>query len=349
MMMMGWWREWGPVAVMVAADVGFAVMNVMIKKVIDEGMDRLVIVTLRQLVATFFMAPIAKTRPKLTGEIFVYLFFSALFGASLPQYLFFVGLQYTSATFSCAFLNMAPIFTFLIALPLRLETLDLKSKAGMTKLLGTITCLSGAILLTLYQGPVLPHKHSTQTLIKPYHMGYSSNTKQWMVGSIALLAGCLCWASWFLLQSKLCKKYPAIYSATALIFSLSFVQAAALSLATQKSISVWVLKKKLEIVTVVFSGVVGSGLGFLAMSWCVGKRGPVFTAAFTPLIQIMVAAFDFSILHEQLHLGSILGSALVIMGLYFLLWGKSKEAQLSNGVKPNEEHVELPPVQVQTV
>lgn len=46
---------------------------------------------------------------------------------------------------------------------------------------------------------------------------------------------------------------------------------------------------------------------------------------------------------------SILGSALVIMGLYFLLWGKSKEAQLSNGVKPNEEHVEQPPVQVQTV
>lgn len=50
-------------------------------------------------------------------------------------------------------------------------------------------------------------------------------------------------------------------------------------------------------------GIVGSGLSFVGMAYCVKKRGPVFTAAFSPLIQIIVAMFDFSILHEQLHLG----------------------------------------------
>ncbi|KAK3018204.1 hypothetical protein RJ639_002897 [Escallonia herrerae] len=35
--------------------------------------------------------------------------------------------------------------------------------------------------------------------------------------------------------------------------------------------------------------------------------------------------FDIPVLHEQLHLGSLLGSIIVIAGLYLLLWGKNKE------------------------
>jgi large subunit ribosomal protein L9e len=46
-----------------------------------------------------------------------------------------------------------------------------------------------------------------------------------------------------------------------------------------------------------------SAVGFLIMTWCVHKRGPVFTAAFIPIIQIMVAIIDFFFLHEQIYLG----------------------------------------------
>lgn len=50
-------------------------------------------------------------------------------------------------------------------------------------------------------------------------------------------------------------------------------------------------------------GVIGSGLCFVGMSWCVKKRGPVFTAAFSPLVQIIAAIYDVPFMHEQLHLG----------------------------------------------
>ena len=50
-------------------------------------------------------------------------------------------------------------------------------------------------------------------------------------------------------------------------------------------------------------GIVGSGLCYVVMSWCVKQRGPVFTAAFSPFIQAFVAVFDISILHEEVHLG----------------------------------------------
>ncbi|XP_010941182.1 WAT1-related protein At3g30340 [Elaeis guineensis] len=350
---MGWCEEWKPIFVMLAVEVAYAAMNTVIKTATDEGMNGLIFITLRQLIATLFMAPVAyfrerKTRPKLTTEIIVYLFFSAMFGTSLTQYLFFFGLRNTTATFACAFLNMVPVLTFLIALPFRLETLNVKTRAGIAKLLGTIICLVGATLLTFYKGVALTnttHQSSVSKQQGRYNASYS--TKQWMMGSMAYLAGCLSWSSWFLLQSKVGKKYPALYSGSFLIFFLGFLQGAVLSLATQKSFSVWVLKKKVEIITVIVSGIAGSGFCFLAMSWCVEKRGPVFTAAFTPLLQILVAGIDFSILHEPLYLGSVLGSVLVIPGLYFLLWGKRKEAQ-SSAAKTTEENEEHQ-VQLQTV
>jgi drug/metabolite transporter (DMT)-like permease len=50
-------------------------------------------------------------------------------------------------------------------------------------------------------------------------------------------------------------------------------------------------------------GVVASGIGYLLLTYCVEKRGPVFTAAFSPLAQIFVAGIDLFILHEPLYLG----------------------------------------------
>lgn len=57
-------------------------------------------------------------------------------------------------------------------------------------------------------------------------------------------------------------------------------------------------------------GMVGSGLGYVTMSWCVKKRGPVFTAAFSPLVQIMAAMIDIPVLHERFYLGRSFFSSL---------------------------------------
>ncbi|XP_074563142.1 WAT1-related protein At3g30340-like [Curcuma longa] len=322
----GWWRRGRVVAVMLAIDAAFAVMNIMIKKTLDAGTDRLAIITLRQLVAAVVLAPIAyfrerKMRPKLTKSICLHLFFSAALGAALTQYLFLVGLQYTSATFACAFANILPVLTFLMALLFRLETLNLKHAAGISKAVGSLVCVAGALVLSLYKGAALLAAGANNGGAG----GASYSSRQRAMATCTLFAACLCYASWFLVQSKVGQKYPAIYSGAALTFLISFLQAAALSLGLQRGLSVWLLKSKLAIATVLYSGVVGSGVGFLAMSWCVEQRGPLFAAAFTPLTQILVAVIDTSLFHTQLYLGSVLGSALVIAGLYFLLWGKNKD------------------------
>lgn len=53
--------EWNckPALTMLVVDMALAAMNIMIKKAMQEGMNSLVFITLRHLVATLFMAPIA--------------------------------------------------------------------------------------------------------------------------------------------------------------------------------------------------------------------------------------------------------------------------------------------------
>ncbi|XP_024030837.1 WAT1-related protein At3g30340 [Morus notabilis] len=327
-------EEWKPFMAMVGVDLAFAVVNILLKKVLDEGMDHLVLVTYRLSISAIFLAPIAyfwerDSRPRLTLRILCYLFLSAIIGASLTQYLFLLGIQYTSATFSCAFINMVPVLTFLMALPFGIEAVNLKCNSGRAKVIGTLVCIGGGALLTLYKGPSLFENSHVTNRMMDSTIGISSAKKaeRWTIGTIALVIGTLSWSSWFLLQSSIGKRYPCQYSSTAIMSFFGAIQSAILSFSTGSHFSVWILRGWIQVATVMFAGMVGSGLGYVTMSWCVKKRGPVFTAAFSPLVQIMAAMIDIPVLHERFYLGSLLGSIAVIIGLYILLWGKKKEMQ----------------------
>ncbi|CAK9170316.1 unnamed protein product [Ilex paraguariensis] len=326
--------KWYPAIAMIGIDFAFAVVNILLKKVVDDGMNHLVFITYRQFVSTMFLAPVGfflerNSRPKLTLGLLCYLFLSAIVGASLTQYLFLLGIQYTSATFSCAFLNMVPVVTFIMALPLGLETVNTKSSGGRAKVLGTVVCLGGAILMTFYRGMPLfsssQPQGAIQTVDQALIFSLAKRKERWTIGSIALIAGTLLWSSWFLLQSNIARSYPCQCSSTAIMAFFGAIQSAILSFCIDRNLALWVLKGKTEILSLLYAGMVGSGLCIVGMAWCVKKQGPVFTAAFSPLVQIMAAMFEVPILHEEIHLGSLLGSIVVIVGLYALLWGKNKE------------------------
>lgn len=327
--------QWKPVVGMLVISFVFAVVNLLLKKMIDQGTNNMVIATYRLLSSAIFLAPIAffwerKSRPKLTASIFCHLFLGAFVGLTLTQYFFLRGLDYISVTFSCAFLNTVPVNTFILALVFRLEKLNMSSKAGRAKVLGTFICMGGAFLLILYKGIPLTNPRSEATTTDILNLAGTmisgKKKRSWVAGSILSLAGCFMWSAWFLMQAKISKIYPCQYSSTAIMSFFGAIQSAVLSLILKRKFSMWILKSKLEIISVLNAGIIGSGLGYVGMSWCIKQRGPVFTSSFTPFIQIFAAMFDFSFLHEQIYLGSVLGSILVILGLYILLWAKRTEA-----------------------
>jgi len=55
----GCMEQWAPTAAMVATNVVIAVMNALIKQALSQGMNRLVLITFRQMLATLFLGPIA--------------------------------------------------------------------------------------------------------------------------------------------------------------------------------------------------------------------------------------------------------------------------------------------------
>ncbi|KAK7324227.1 hypothetical protein VNO77_27756 [Canavalia gladiata] len=331
-----------PVCMMILVNLALACVNLLLKKVLNEGMDYMSIVTYRQAISFIFMTPIAcfyDRKHKLKVNIICLLFLSALLGVTLPQYLFLLGLEYTSATFSCAFLNTVPVFTFIMAVPFGIEKVNMQSKSGKAKVLGTCVCIGGALLLILYKGMPLINPQSHHVADKVTTTPPSAKLEKWIIGSILLTAGCLLWSSWFIIQEKISKKYPCQSSSTAILSLFAAIQSAILTLIIKRNNASWILKGKLEVMSVIYAGLVGSGLCYVAMSWCVKQRGPVFTAAFTPLIQIFVALLGFSILKEEIYLGSVAGSALVIAGMYILLWGKRIEEgkYVQKGTQTNQD------------
>lgn len=51
-------EEWKPFIIMVAINFAFAVVNILLKKVLEEGINHLVLVTYRLSISTMFLAPI---------------------------------------------------------------------------------------------------------------------------------------------------------------------------------------------------------------------------------------------------------------------------------------------------
>ncbi|CAN6210767.1 unnamed protein product, partial [Urochloa humidicola] len=73
--------------------------------------------------------------------------------------------------------------------------------------------------------------------------------------------------------------------------------------------------------------VFGSGVVFYLQSWCISMRGPLYSAMFTPLCTVLTTALSAIVLHEELHIGSLLGAVAVVAGLYVVLWGKAEDAR----------------------
>ncbi|XP_043700383.1 WAT1-related protein At3g30340-like [Telopea speciosissima] len=81
-------------------------------------------------------------------------------------------------------------------------------------------------------------------------------------------------------------------------------------------------------------GIMVTGLCFYVMTWCIHKKGPVFTSAFNPLLIVFSFLSETIVYKNPAHWGSIVGVVLVVSGLYLLLWAKSRDTETE---KMNED------------
>ncbi|RLM92920.1 WAT1-related protein [Panicum miliaceum] len=326
-----------PPVAMVLVQLGFAGMNVVSKLALDAGMSPYVLIAYRNLIAAAFIAPVAyllerRSGATVTKKVLLQIFVSSIFGATLNQVLYFVGLKSTTPTVACALTNTLPALTFVMAAALKMETVRPGTPAGQAKLVGTAVCVGGSMIIPFYKGPVLRHWAS------PIHWSFAEHTSSAsapaaaagghsgaVAGDVLIIGSCVAWAVWFILQSRMAEGFSAPYTSTAIMCVMAGAQCAGVSAAMDRSLAVWKLGFDIRLYSVLYIGIVGSGIGFAVMSWCIQVRGPLYVSMFSPLLLVVVAIVGWAILGEKIHVGSAIGSALIVAGLYMVLWGKGRE------------------------
>ncbi|KAI3508998.1 hypothetical protein L1887_24021 [Cichorium endivia] len=327
-------QELLPSLIMVLVQFEFAGMNIFSKLALDSGMNPFIHVAYRQMFAFVTLGPLAYfiergKRPRMTFSIFIQVFFCSVFGLTANQITYFVGLKNSTPTIACALSNLLPALTFVLAVIFKQENAKLKTLAGQAKLMGTLIGVGGAMLLSMYHGPVVPIGESgidlniAKNTIKDPNEDSQGN----LIGPILIIISAFTWAIWFIIQAKMGNKYPAPYSSSALMMAMATVECSIFGIIMEPRLHEWSLVPAIRAVSCVYSGVVCSGIGVCMMSWCIDKKGPLFVSVFSPLLLVIVAALSWALLREKLYLGTLLGSLLIVLGLYCVLWGKSKEIE----------------------
>ncbi|KAM0873297.1 hypothetical protein ACQ4PT_038110 [Festuca glaucescens] len=126
-------------------------------------------------------------------------------------------------------------------------------------------------------------------------------------------------------KAKVGEVYPCHYSIAAMVCLFGAIQSTIMAACVERDKEQWRLGLNIRLYSSAYAGLVASGFAFPLLSWCLRKKGLLFIAVFSPLMLIFVAVLSSILLNEALYLGSVLGSILIVGGLYLVLWGKAKE------------------------
>ncbi|XP_020234532.1 WAT1-related protein At1g68170 [Cajanus cajan] len=319
-----------PILLMIVVQTLYAVVNIMIKLVADDGMSLSILVTYRFIFASAFIVPLAliferKSLQCLTGQVLLQGLLCGVFGGALLQNLYVKSLALTSAVYVTAMLNLIPAVTYVLSVFVGFEKSNLGTVGGMAKLVGTLTGIAGAMILTFYKGRRLC---LWSTYIDLSHHATSpptAPTGSLLWGCILAFAATLSYSLWLIVQTKMSQKFPWHYSIAALTSVTASILSVIFALCTERDWSQWKLGWNLRLLTAASAGIFASGVCYTLLAWCVRRKGPLFASAFSPLMLVVVTLAGPLVLDECLNIGSLTGSVLIVGGLYMLLWGKSKE------------------------
>ncbi|XP_031482293.1 protein WALLS ARE THIN 1-like [Nymphaea colorata] len=315
---------------MLALQFGYAGFHVVSRAALNMGVSKVVFPVYRNIIALILLVPFAyflekKERPKITPSFLIQFFLLALCGITANQGFYLLGLEHTSPTFASAIQNSVPAITFLMAALLRLEKVHLNRKDGIAKVAGTLLCVGGASIITLYKGPTIIRPYLTNSGNEFLLQLGSTGGKNWTLGCLFLIGHCLSWSGWLVLQAPVLKRYPARLSVTSYTCFFGVIQFLIIAAFIERDSQAWIIRSGGELFTILYAGLVASGIAFAVQIWCIDRGGPVFVAVYQPVQTLVVAIMASVALGEQFYLGGIIGAVLIISGLYLVLWGKNEE------------------------
>ncbi|KAK1325359.1 WAT1-related protein [Acorus calamus] len=327
-------EEVGIVFGLVVVQLVFASYGVALGRLLMMGLDPIALVVYGCLATVVFLSPLAiafererwprRLRPMLVMQ-FVLI---ALGGVTSFQLLSLVGIKKTSPAIASAMPNLAPGFIFIIAGCLGLEKINMKCKYGITKIMGTLLCLTGAIAMGLLQGhsPLPPPSSFPGSPPLSSISLQDAVERDRIIGTLCLLIAVLSLSCSMVLQAMIMKEFPAPLSLCTISSFIAFIFTAAFKLAVDGDLGI-------GLPTMSFGSLILFGsLGGIVNGMCIGfqvwslkKRGPVLVSMFSPVGTVCSAILSALTLGQPMTISSIVGMILMFGGLYLVLWAKKKE------------------------
>ncbi|KAG6383529.1 hypothetical protein SASPL_156716 [Salvia splendens] len=321
---------------MLVVQVIAAGLQLLSRVILSEGTFIFALLTYRNILAALCVAPFALyfergALKKINFAAFFWLFMVALTGILLAMGLFYYGLKDTSATYATNFLNLIPILTFIFSIILRIEKLNLHTKGGKIKSLGAILCFAGILTMALYKGKsfnLSAHNHH-KIVIKTHQ----NNIR----GTLLLIGSSISYGFWFILQVKLFKVFPYRYSGTMIICCIASVQATVVGLCMDTKVKSWRLGWNLQLLTILYSATLATGVTYALISMVVAEKGPTYPSMFNPLSLLFILIIEAIFFGQELYVGSLIGMALIVAGLYSFLWGSDNDRKATPPPLPLKE------------
>lgn len=318
--------------ILVAALLTIEMLDVIVytvsKAAMREGMNDFVFVMYSNAFAACLLLPITfffyrKTPlPPLTYCILAQLFINSLLSCSV-QMLRYLGIGYSTPTLATAMSDLIPAFTFILAILFRMEKLNWKANSTQAKSIGTLVSITGAFIITLYRGQAIINNHPSLHL-SSNKLG-SSEQFHWIIGAVFLATHSFVLSLLFIVQTWIIRNYPAelviVLTRAIIVFMISLP----VSLISVKDPKALRLGFNVQLVAIICAAIFTVSLRSIVHIWVMEKKGPLYVAMFKPIGIIFAVILGITFLGDSLYFGSVIGAAVVVIGFYAVIWGKSKE------------------------
>ncbi|KAJ1255173.1 hypothetical protein BS78_05G119800 [Paspalum vaginatum] len=251
-----------------------------------------------------------------------WIFFNGFIGYAVPMSMYYYGLQDTTASYAIIFLNIIPLTTFILSFVFRMEALRIRSMAGSLKIAGVLISVGGTMIISLYKGKIL---HLWNPVLHLHNQEHVSTPSNHLRGTILLIGSSFMLACWYLIQSKVNKVYPYKYWSSMATCLVGGFQTAVAGVIFRRDKNSWKIGWDINLVTIVYSGALATAGKYTLNSWAVSKKGPSYPPMFSPLSVVFTVVLGSIFLGDQITLGSLIGTTLVIVGTYIFLWAKANE------------------------
>ncbi|KAI4320454.1 hypothetical protein MLD38_033933 [Melastoma candidum] len=303
-------------------DVGIATLS---KAASRKGLASSIAVVYYNALGTLILLPIIlflrrKQATPLSFSLLLKFFLLSFVGTS-GQILYLEGVEFSSPTLSSAIANLMPIFTLILAVCFRIEKLELRSSSSQAKILGAIVSVLGAMCATLYKGPAIHHYISANHPVELLN----SLQSRWVFGGLILTVVSLEAAIWNIFMTAMVKEFPEQMTVVFFFTFFTTIQGAVFCLMTDRSPESWKLTSRIEIIFVVYTAIFGSVFRIVMRAWCLHRMGPLVVTMFCPLGVVIAVIMSIVFLGDPLHVGSVVGSVVIALGFYAVMWGKHRE------------------------